>query len=85
MSSEMAEEFDQLQSTHAIQLSKISASQGPTNEALVADILVPEKEGFPKDIEKTANVHFQVALPRNDTFGIFPHFSLLSRVSTWDK
>jgi len=59
MSSEMAEEFDQLQSTHAIQLSKISASQGPTNEALVADILVPEKEGFPKDIEKTANVHFQ--------------------------
>lgn len=61
MPADMVEEFDQLQSAHAIQLSKVTATQGmnaPSGGAST-DPPAPEKEGFPKEIEKTANAYFQ--------------------------
>jgi hypothetical protein len=61
MPADMVEEFDQQQSAHAIQLSKVTASQGAAapSSGAAADPAAPEKEGFPKDIEKTANAYFQ--------------------------
>jgi hypothetical protein len=79
MPADLVEEFDQLQSAHAIQLSKVTASQGvnvPAGGPSAAaagggggggggEPPAPEKEGFPKDIEKTANAYFQVRLTRH--------------------
>lgn len=57
MSPEMVEEMEQLQAAHAVQLGKVTALQSQSGGQ--SEQTASEKEGFPKEIEKTANAYFQ--------------------------